>query len=172
MFKIRKNKCLEFDGVSDYVNCGNDQIFNIVDEITFAVWAKRTGDTSAGNPYAPDWMRILTRNNHTVNISSHLVRIRTSDGSLYQLSHGGLIPLNEWVHLILVFDNGKLQTYRNGIQINSSSDLPTTLQSDSAIRIGGVSDRFFNGQIDDVRIYNRALRPEEIRYLYETTYRE
>jgi hypothetical protein len=38
---------------------------------------------------------------------------------------------------------------------------------------GTVFDRaWFKGQIDDVRIYNRALSEDEVKYLYETTYRE
>jgi hypothetical protein len=61
--------------------------------------------------------------------------------------------------------DGVTKFYVNGIQtVNTESRSPLT---PSAFTIGSATGiRFFNGMIDDVRIYNRALSAAEIQAIY------
>jgi|GEM_PF-4910609 len=78
---------------------------------------------------------------------------------------GPTAPLNEWTHVAMTYDTGnKIGFYINGqlVQENTLSDTPVT--QDGPIGIGATDDpgRFFNGLIDDVALYGRALGAQEI----------
>jgi hypothetical protein len=55
--------------------------------------------------------------------------------------------------------------YVNGVEVASRAQTGPVLVSDSPLRIGGNSvwGEFFQGRIDEVRIYSRALAPSEIQ---------
>jgi hypothetical protein len=85
------------------------------------------------------------------------------------------IPLNEWTHLAASFDGATKRLYVNGVLIASRGGLsalvydpaavPVTIGSDFAS--GPFSDSLlFQGRIDEVGIYNRALTSNEIVEIY------
>jgi hypothetical protein len=86
-------------------------------------------------------------------------------------------PNNRWQHLIATYDaaSGLMNLYVNA-QLVSTGPAPTSLLSNShEVSIGsresGVASGYvwpFNGVIDDVRIYNRALRTNEVQTLYSS----
>lgn len=77
----------------------------------------------------------------------------------------------KWTHLVYVFSGLNAYLYINGIQSGSVIYSPTNLGG-SPSRIGSsysASPRqFFNGQIDEVMIFNRALLPSEVQELYNS----
>jgi hypothetical protein len=80
-------------------------------------------------------------------------------------------PVNVWTHLAATYDGATLRVYVNGMQ---QATLPVTgsLQTSSGpLRIGGngVWSEWFAGQIDDVRVYNRALGAGELQSDMATT---
>ncbi|HZM27048.1 MAG TPA: LamG domain-containing protein, partial [Gemmatimonadales bacterium] len=74
------------------------------------------------------------------------------------------VPLNAWTHLAATHDGTTLRLYVNGVQVGSRAVAGALLTSTGALRIGGNSiwGEFFQGRIDEVRVYNRALSPSEI----------
>ena|SRR5579863_2066760 len=66
--------------------------------------------------------------------------------------------------------NGWITTYLNGLQIDQTS-FALTMQQSGDLFIGGATvgadDGGFNGLIDDVRIYNRALSAAEVQQLFQ-----
>jgi hypothetical protein len=81
----------------------------------------------------------------------------------YFVSIEGVVPVGVWNHIAVSFYNKTAKTYLNGVLIQT---VPVTSSSLTLTRIGGRTQEFFNGTIDDVRIYNRALSAEEIWQLY------
>jgi hypothetical protein len=81
----------------------------------------------------------------------------------------GLIPLNTMTHIALVRNGATLSFYVNGNLDASVSAMDTNpfRNGINTLRVGrqgrGGRNRFFNGQIDEVRIYNRALTQAEIQ---------
>jgi hypothetical protein len=75
------------------------------------------------------------------------------------------IPLNLWTHLAATYDGTTLRLYVNGVLVNSRSASGPLIVSTGTLRIGGNSawGEFFQGRIDEVRVYNRALTPAEIQ---------
>jgi hypothetical protein len=79
---------------------------------------------------------------------------------------------NTWIYASLCVTNTTITFYTNGVLYYSLSGInPTTLNTFPVV-IGGRQDgaRSFDGLIDDVRIYNRALTPYEVQELYNGGY--
>jgi len=80
------------------------------------------------------------------------------------------LALNTWTHIATTYDGTVQKFYVNGILVGTANplvapSLNTIVQSNGAIRIGGNASstgEFFQGLIDEVRVYNRALSASEI----------
>lgn len=77
-----------------------------------------------------------------------------------------------WHQMATVYDGANVILYYDGRLIASAAGTGAIAASDSALSIGGLGAglRLFTGQIDDVRVYNRALAPAEIAWLYAEPY--
>lgn len=84
------------------------------------------------------------------------------------------VPLNQWNHAVATFKGGQfLRLYLNGSLVAESTSGIYSQVTDAANfphKIGVMSHGYgqFNGLIDDVRIYNRALSSQEISSLYNS----
>ena len=87
--------------------------------------------------------------------------------------HGGAITLNTWINVAIVNSNKINKLYINGVYISSSTS-QSTLQGlgfGNYLRFGNGDDldlpiEGFNGKLDDIGIWNRALSQQEITQLY------
>ncbi len=71
--------------------------------------------------------------------------------------------LNTWYHYVMVRNDGGLfKLYKNGVLQSSTSDSTVV---NSVLRIGKAGSEYFNGLMDDLRIYNRTLSASEIAEL-------
>jgi len=82
------------------------------------------------------------------------------------------VVLNQWYHIVLVRDYGvKAYLYINGEQKDEVNDTAGDIGSDKNVVIGASSTTLtsqnFNGSIDEVRIYNRAVPQTEIIKHYD-----
>lgn len=87
------------------------------------------------------------------------------------------IPLNEWTHLAISFDGRTKRLYVNGAEVASRGELralvydaapvPVTIGSDWT---SNASSARFNGRIDEVALYNRALTPDEVFGIYNADF--
>nr|WP_272944732.1 LamG-like jellyroll fold domain-containing protein [Gorillibacterium massiliense] len=79
---------------------------------------------------------------------------------------GVQIPLNQWVDLTFVVDNGAATVYINGVQKYSGA-FPNVFTNDQGIFALGVNywDPAFTGRIDELRVYDRALSNQEVQGL-------
>lgn len=75
------------------------------------------------------------------------------------------VPLNTWTHLASSYDGSNLRLYVNGALVGTKAISGNLAATTNPLRIGGntIWSEFFNGQIDEVRLYNRALAPGEIQ---------
>jgi len=76
-------------------------------------------------------------------------------------------PLNSWHHIAVTGDGSTFRVYIDGVQAQSGASSGNYATSGSNFNIGGggvfdTSGNFFNGLIDEVVVYRRALSPEEV----------
>lgn len=114
--------------------------------------------------------------NYSMSLSSsEKIRVlyEYGSGTNVSLSSNYTVPLNSWIHAVYVFNSveQKMYIYVNGTINNLREDSPNpVLNTDNLIFGGAVgsivnTSNFFNGQIDDIRIYNRILTEMEIMAL-------
>jgi Concanavalin A-like lectin/glucanases superfamily/PASTA domain len=76
------------------------------------------------------------------------------------------LPLNTWTHLATTYDGTNQRMYVNGVLVSTVAGTGGINQANGALRIGGNASstgEFFQGLIDEVRVYNRALSQAEIQ---------
>ena len=80
----------------------------------------------------------------------------------------GTLPLNAWTHVVGTYDGVNVRLYFNGAQV-SSGTAPASLTHSSQpfqIGLGQGGSYYWNGRVDDVSIYNRALSAAEVLSRY------
>ena len=82
------------------------------------------------------------------------------------INTGAVAPLNQWTHVTVTYDNGLIKTYINGTLTHTysgSGPIGDVLNTQNDFRIGGrqTTSQYFQGRIDEVRVYNRALSATE-----------
>jgi hypothetical protein len=75
------------------------------------------------------------------------------------------LATNTWTHLAMTYDRATLRLYVNGVQVSALAATAAIATSTNPLQIGGDSifGQFFQGIIDEVRVYNRALSQTEIQ---------
>ena len=75
------------------------------------------------------------------------------------------VPVNRWSHLALTYDGGTLRLYLNGSQVSSRATTGTIRRTTDPLWIGGNHPygEYFQGLIDEVRIYDRVLSAPDVR---------
>jgi hypothetical protein len=85
------------------------------------------------------------------------------------LSGFARLNLNTWVHLVQTHDQGNTALYINGNMVAAgATTINFAASNQSPLIIGGMNcwPYFFNGDLDDLRFYNRGLSPAEIKQLF------
>ncbi len=102
----------------------------------------------------------------------------TSEGNSYSLLYSkNSLSINNWIHVVIVYNGSQKLIYLNGKLDNSESYkkilLPTTepfIIGDRGVLPSGPGN-YFAGKIDDIGVWNRALNDEEIKYLFENNFK-
>ena len=160
----------EFDGVDDYVEISENDIFDFVNQdFSAEVWIKPSiwGSFPTLLDFeSTGWNGWMIRYDGGIRLGSktgeyHVLNTQPS--------------LNEWSHIIITYSesNQEIKGYLNGVLGKTVSiDLNIT-PSTANHGIGNnieITTQAFNGTIDEVAIYNRSLSAEEIYQLYLKNY--
>ncbi|MBI2452076.1 hypothetical protein HYV50_03280 [Candidatus Pacearchaeota archaeon] len=160
---------VQFDGVNDWITQESD-LGLAAYPFTFSGWAYKTGSTegiiaSLGSDFADDPLYGIEIN------GSGQARIIAEDNGARQ-SAGGTIDLrNGWHHVVGVFESntGKSLYVDGNFVANLTTSVTFNLVT-NRFRVGAEGDLFgglyFNGTIDEVAVWNRALTANEIKNLY------
>lgn len=177
----KRGGCLQFNGVNQHLDLGNTEQFNFsnTSNFTMAIWVKKIANPPDGNViglFAKPSKYGLDYDFSSLNFRAG---IRNGSDGQYQASYyNAQNTLNEWTHLVFVYESEKsdgLRLYSDGVLRNSRTTIglspfyssATLFIASSSAAVGGTS-RFLNGLVDDARIYNRALSSEEILQIYNS----
>ena len=151
------NGAIQLDGVDDAVVAGSP--LNPADgPLSVFVWVKggAPGQAIISEPAGPDWLSLDP-------LSGHLMTELTSGGrSGGPLLSQAVTTEGDWHRIGLVWDGSNRTLYVDGFVV--AEDTQTGLESPAnGFYIGSgnamASGTYFSGLIDDVRIYNRAVKP-------------
>ena len=167
-------KALSFDGVDDYVEVPDSDSLDL-QTLTLEVWNKLDALSDTGVLYKRSGLpgSLGTNANYQMEIyppgdGNYYFAFSYRDGSSWQNVYSTNTPIEtgKWYHVVMTFDSGTGRVYINGKLDAEKTGLPSLVTNDYHLVIGAAWNDYFNGIIDEVRIYNRALTPEEISDLY------
>lgn len=163
-----KGYALSFNGSSDYVDVGNDaSLKDIKNAITFESWIKLSPSfNSSGFPfYSSNSAWFMLHGSKTPAFSLNINGTQRTTGYTYLLS------VDKWYHIVNTWDgsgDGKMRVYVNADLKNESDSYVGTMTMGSGDKLIGRSSSgsFFNGIIDEVRIYSTSLTSVQIQSHY------
>jgi type II secretory pathway pseudopilin PulG len=165
-------RCLSFNGSTDFVDCGSGDSLHPTRYMTFAVWVK---PGSSQVQYAD-----IFGNHNKVGIDGYVIQ---QDGNLlnkYYFVYGNgsawqggtfttQLNTSQWNFYVAQKNNTIIKIYLNGSYVNQENvtgDITYAANHHIFIGLGYASTRYFNGLIDDVRIFNAALPVSQINQMY------
>jgi hypothetical protein len=160
---------LDLDGDGDYMDCTNNELFSITDAMTLSVWInwRETGAT---------WQTVIAKGDN----AWRLARGADTQTMDFGFTAGGdrgwqaartvtEVPLGQWHNVVATYsitDGAKI--YLDGVLEGENPDTLGITVGDYPVLIGENAqalNRFWNGLIDEVRIYSKVLSEAEIMYL-------
>ncbi|MEW5937051.1 MAG: GLUG motif-containing protein [Candidatus Thermoplasmatota archaeon] len=147
-----------FDGVDDYVSYPDDPDLDLVGDFTVCAWMNATAFT---------WLAGLVSKYQTAGTNGFTLRMNVAAPydriNFCEFASPTKLALGTWYHVAGVMDDGVARIYINGSLDSSGSPGYTPAANADALRIGSdFSARYFNGMIDDVRLYKIALNASEV----------
>lgn len=152
---------LNFDGDGDYVNLGDTFNFDSLKPFSMSAWIKRqAGGITIMGKYGGQ-----TRFSLDASGTLQFTRGNETIESSYNLN------TNQWYLVTTTYDGTNLRMYVDGKNVSNPIASGSISSSSTPFLIGaqyntGSISHYFNGQIDDVRIYNYALSAAQVKKLY------
>lgn len=164
------SNAIEFDGTDDYVQVPDNPSLDLTSQFTVAAWINI-------NEYM-EWASIVTKgqnsNNFTIHQSGpgggseygHLRFTGEIAGLPLFLESATQIPLGGWHFVSVTWNGATLNFYLDGRPDGSGALAGTLAANDEPLFIGvdfPGTPEFWNGKIDEVRIWNEALSPALVK---------
>lgn len=135
---------------------------------SISVWFKTTSASTVqyivsrdgGTPRS--WISLLSG-------SKFIFQLRdASDVEIGQVTSTNNVIDNTWVHFVMTWDSSTVKLYRDGVFDVSDTQSGTVRTTDAQCEIGARTNSvYFDGVIDEVRIYSRAISEDEVLQLYK-----
>lgn len=155
-------KCLQFisDGssVGGYVEMANTSTATITgNQITLSVWIKPNTIKASGQDV------ILWKNDEDYDLRFTNGNLRFNLLGIGAITYSGLTT-NTWYHIVAVYNGSTQKIYVNGVEVASANATGSLTSDGGIVRIGrdDGADRYFNGLIDEVKIYPYARSANQI----------
>jgi len=166
-----------FDGNDDFINIGS--ILGGANSFSMGGWIRTTQSVSDSEPYQhPNLIGTVQQSGESQDF---LLGLKNGTPIIFSESDGsgrsdllGSTSINDdsYHHYFVTNDNGSVKIFVDGSQDASGTLIFDGLPSDRDMEIAKANwtkNRFYDGLIDDVRVYNRALTESEINQIYSNT---
>lgn len=155
---------LEFDGVDDLVTVPDAAELDLTGSFTLEAWVKP--DTTTAGP-------TISKAENVEGISGYALSARyagkptghvADSGTIKAVSGPDALPVEAWSHIAATSDGTTLRLYIDGELVASASGIPVKATATSlAIGHSQILNSWFDGQIDEVRLYDEALSEGDIQ---------
>ena len=160
-------RSLSFNGANSLITVKDSDSLDLANAMTLAAWVFPTNATAK-------WETLILKKTSSGQVYSlypnsgagtpnSALRIGDTETELYA---GSRLPRDIWTHLATTYDGSRQRLYVNGVQVGSRSQAGSLQASTGPLEIGGntvFAEEYFQGLIDEVRVYNRALSQTEIQ---------
>lgn len=166
----RWNGAMAFDGINDNVVCGNDESLNLTEKFTIMGWIKPSEIKLAHIITKMSWAAGNINTGYYLRMESDgRIKLTVQHNGISQVYSNEVLSINEWYHVIGIFNGTHLKIYINGTLACTPVSATSPLGDIKQMLIGQSSNqRWFNGTMDEIHIYNRTLSSDEIKQFYYT----
>ena len=158
-----------FNGVDGYVDCGNNPSLPEDTPFTVSVWTKVNAQDDQWRVVTDKYKKSSYATLGIWKSNDNRWSFTTGNGAWHDLKGGSITP-GVWYCVVVVWDGTTKYIYVNGELDNSAvpseSQKPCSGAGNLWIGARNINAYYFNGKIDELCIYNRALSPTEIEILY------
>jgi len=176
---------MEFDGTSDYIDCGGSDVFsfgNATTDSPFSISAWINMDDATR-------FRIISKFDSS-SFSEYIFTVGGTDQltfRLYDNSENAFITRKyntaltsyegQWIHVVGTYDGTRVSSgiklYLNGVKVdnidNNSGNYDAMENTTQPLYIGRQGNFYANGKIDEVAVFNTALTAQEVLSIYNAT---
>lgn len=173
------NKAYHFDGTSSYMRIANSGTLNMGTQMTICVNVRPLGFNTSqchSNTVVQKGDNDYTSGNYAIRFSDTINpcgNSSTTDEHFY--GDGGahasqVVQLNTWYNVVWTYDGSVARIYINGTLSRAVTVSISSFTNSYDLFLGRMNDAvypyFFNGDLDEVRFYNRAINSQEVSALY------
>jgi glucose/arabinose dehydrogenase/chitodextrinase len=163
---------LEFNGTNARVVINDSPSLHLTSGMTLEAWVYPfvIPPTNCTIPNCP-WMDVLVKDTdrYYIEASSNVNHLPEAGGVFTGGKHvvfaPSILAVNTWTHLALTYDGAMIRLYVNGLMVASAPETHPLTTSTNPLFIGGdqTYGQYFNGRIDEVRVYNVPLTQAQIQ---------
>ena len=184
----QNNNALSFDGLNDVVTVSSGTaLTSAYNNFTISFWAQPLSTHEIDAEGTDIWGGVANQRyaigpQHgaaAYGSSDHAgvgVSVGTNGVSVYEHSDAYMpatlvysAGLKGWKHIVVVYEDRQPRLYLNGVLVRTGVKSTKPYVHIVPDQIGGMGYGYFNGKLDDVRIYNRVLSQAEINLLYSSS---
>lgn len=174
---LNNSYSVEFDGVNDSVDCGNNYTFEISQAFSISLWVKpnNLAATRCLISKASNDVNVWGYNiQHLITTGKIQVQMRTPTASpLYAFTTA--LTAGVWQHIVMTYSGGSningVRTYKDSVigDTPGSSALTGTFTNAASFVIGARNTAFpFSGFIDEVSVWDKELSQSEVTEIYNS----
>ncbi|MCF7846946.1 MAG: FG-GAP-like repeat-containing protein [Candidatus Gracilibacteria bacterium] len=165
--KAGNGGAMSFNGTSDYISIADDTSQDITGDVTISAWAKPVSGTMNGFILGK---HVDANNDYILGYRQDLgFFIQKRDAGMGYQAKSGAVTTDTWHHVSVTYTSttNDVKVYVDGIDETIASTGIAGYNTDDELVLGrrargGSSDIYFDGDIDEVRVYSRALTQTEI----------
>ena len=172
------NSAYHFNGINNYIQVPNSPSLNMGNKISMSLWVKPTGYNTD-----PCYNNMLVAKSDAVNVPSNYFLVFadvysgcTNPTTTQERFHGQgpvaqfpIIQLNQWYSVVWTYDGSWAKIYVDCVLRDSLAMSTTSFTNSFDLYMGKLNSAqypfWFNGDLDEVRIYDRALTIDEVNVL-------
>lgn len=147
---------------SRYLQVADNNLLDMSGSFTIGIWVRPTSR-------ATELMSIVSKD---TNYEFHINADgevnwwwQTTGNATHQFDSTATVPLNAWTHVAIRFSSGSQRIFINGTAAGSATFSGTPRTNNLPFQVGqdqGLGGRYFNGALDELRVYSRALSDAEV----------
>lgn len=173
----KRNSSLSFDGTDDYASVPDSSSWTLgADNFTFELWTKL--DTLSQDEW---WVAAFLAHDEGAGAKNkwifsydaatdkYVFHVNTPNGSVNFAIRSNVLNFvaNVWYHVTLTRSGNVYTFYKDGVAVGSVTQAGTIPDAATPLTVGwGEGSGGFDGLIDEVKIYNYALTPLQVKMLY------
>jgi beta-lactamase regulating signal transducer with metallopeptidase domain len=174
----RKNRAYDFNGINSYIKTDKKNVLNDVESFTISCWLypRRAKNWESwickdGIKWASEWrMGFGEDQNNEWGLTTCKLNLGRNYWANYWITNTKLM-FDKWIHVAMSVDRKRniVTVYMNGKKTGVIKDMQKYDRAEGSVQIGFQTDDnvYYDGKIDDIRIYNYVLSDAAVSQIYE-----